>query len=115
MSLGLTFFEKNTAGVLTQHMQQTERIRQFLTGRLFGTVLDGFGLLIFLPLMWFYSAKLTLVTLGFGALIALAILVLIGPFRRRLEALYMADGARQSRSPRRASAASATWATSGVW
>ena len=44
MSLGLTFFEKNTAGVLTQHMQQTERIRQFLTGRLFGTVLDGFGL-----------------------------------------------------------------------
>jgi subfamily B ATP-binding cassette protein HlyB/CyaB len=96
MSLGLTFFEKNTAGVLTQHMQQTERIRQFLTGRLFGTVLDGFGLLIFLPLMWFYSPKLTLVTLGFGALIALAILVLIGPFRRRLEALYMADGARQS-------------------
>ncbi len=96
MSLGLLFFEKNTAGILTQHMQQTERIRQFLTGRLFGTVLDGTGLLIFVPLMWFYSPKLTLVTLGFGALIALAIFTLIGPFRRRLEALYRAEGARQS-------------------
>lgn len=96
MSLGLTFFEKNTAGVLTQHMQQTERIRQFLTGRLFGTLLDGTGLLIFLPMMWFYSPKLTLVTLGFGSLIALAIFFLIGPFRRRLEALYRAEGARQS-------------------
>ena len=62
MSLPLSFFERNTAGVLTQHMQQTEQIRQFLTGRLFFTLLDGTALLVFLPLLWFYSPKLTLVT-----------------------------------------------------
>ena len=96
VSLGLGFFERHTAGVLTQHMQQTDQIRQFLTGRLLTTMLDGLGLLVFLPVMWGYSPKLTAVTLGFAGLIALAILLLLGPFRRRLKALYHAEGARQS-------------------
>ena len=96
VSLSLAFFERHTAGVLTQHMQQTDQIRQFLTGRLLTTMLDGLGLLVFLPVMWGYSPKLTAVTLSFAGLIALAILLLLGPFRRRLKALYHAEGARQS-------------------
>ena len=37
LRLPMTFFESTTAGVLTRHMQQTETIRNFLTGRLFMT------------------------------------------------------------------------------
>lgn len=96
MSLPLAFFEQHTAGILTQHMQQTEQIRQFLTGRLFFTLLDATALLVFVPFLWGYSPKLTLLTLGFAGLIALTILLLLGPFRRRLQALYHAEGGRQS-------------------
>lgn len=95
-SLPIGFFERLPAGLLTKHMQQTEQIRQFLTGRLFFTLLDASALLVFLPVLWFYSPKLTLVTLGFAGAIALVIAALLVPYRRRLRELYDAEGSRQS-------------------
>jgi subfamily B ATP-binding cassette protein HlyB/CyaB len=35
MALPLSVFETTPAGVMARHMQQTEKIRNFLTGRLF--------------------------------------------------------------------------------
>lgn len=96
LSLPINFFEGNSAGVITQHMHQTEKIRQFLTGRLFLTMLDSSALLVFLPILYFYSPKLTLVVLGFSALIAAVIVLLIGPFSRALKDLYKAEGERQA-------------------
>jgi ATP-binding cassette, subfamily B, bacterial HlyB/CyaB len=96
MSLPLPFFEQHPVGRVVQHMQQTEQIRQFLTGRLFFAALDGVALFVFVPFMWFYSPTLTLLTLGFTLLIALVILGIIGPLRRRMKALYDAEGKRQS-------------------
>ena len=49
LSLPIDFFETTTAGVVTRHMQQLEKIRGFLTGRLFFTGLDTLALFIFLP------------------------------------------------------------------
>ncbi|MEJ0045696.1 MAG: ABC transporter transmembrane domain-containing protein [Rhodospirillales bacterium] len=40
LSLPMPFFERQPAGVLVRHMQQTEKLRHFLTGRLFQCVLD---------------------------------------------------------------------------
>ena len=40
LSLPITFFESGSAGVIARNMQQAERIRQFLTGKLFTTVLE---------------------------------------------------------------------------
>ena len=40
LRLPLSFFETTTAGVLMRHIQQTETVRGFLTGRLFQTLLD---------------------------------------------------------------------------
>ena len=93
----MTFFEQSTAGVLTKHMQQTGQIREFLTGRLFLTLLDSTALLIFLPVLLFYSVKLTVVVLLFSLALAINIGVLLGPYRRRLEALYEAEGNRQAK------------------
>ena len=96
LSLPMNYFEQITAGVLTKHMQQTSKIREFLTGNLFLTMLDSTALIIFLPILVFYSVPLTLVVLVFSGLLAVNIGVLMGPYRRRLEALYNAEGERQA-------------------
>lgn len=96
MRLPIDFFEKVPAGVLLKHMQQTERIRGFLSGNLFFTILDLFALCIFVPFLLFYSVSLTLIVLGFSFLMALVIASLIKPFQRRLDELYQAEGKRQS-------------------
>ncbi len=96
LRLPMNFFEQITAGVLVKHMQQTAQIREFLTGNLFLTLLDSAALIIFLPILYFYSAKLTFVVLIFSVLLAINIGVLLGPYRRRLEALYNAEGDRQA-------------------
>jgi ATP-binding cassette subfamily B protein len=96
LSLPLFFFEGTTAGVIARHMQQTETIRQFLTGRLFQTMLDAMALPLMLAILLIYSAKLTMVVLAFSLAIAAVIGVMVPTFRRRLEQLYAAEGGRQA-------------------
>lgn len=96
VSLPMGFFDHAASGVLIKHMQQAEKIRNFLTGKLFMTLLDSLALFVFLPVLLFYSWKLTLVVVGFSALIALCIALIIPTFRRRLKELYMAEGERQA-------------------
>ena len=96
LHLPLDFFEHMAAGVLTQHMQQTAKIRNFLTGNVFLTILEATSLFVFLPFLVIYSLRLTSIVLVFTALIALVIALLIGPFKRRLDALYNAEGNRQA-------------------
>lgn len=96
LSLPIDYFETHTAGVITRHMQQVQSIRSFLTGRLFFTAIDAFGLILFIPLLASYSSKLALIVLGFSALMAIVVLLLIKPFNTRLQALYNAEGIRQS-------------------
>jgi ATP-binding cassette subfamily B protein len=96
LKLPMPFFDQISAGVLTKHMQQTNQIREFLTGSLFLTMLDATALVIFLPFLLFYSVPLTIIVLVFAGLLALNIGVLLGPYRKRLEALYEAEGERQA-------------------
>ena len=96
MNLPMTFFEHITAGVLTKHMQQSSKIREFLSGSVFMTVLDSTALVIFLPLLFWYSSELALIVVFFAALLMVTIGVLLGPYRRRLEELYVAEGGRQA-------------------
>jgi len=96
LSLPIDYFETTTAGVITRHMQQVEKIRQFLTGRMFFTILDTTSLFIFLPILFTYSVKLALITLVFTALIGGVVVVMVPTFQRRLNDLYSAEGARQS-------------------
>lgn len=95
LSLPIVFFERTLAGVLLQHVQQNRRIREFLTGRLFLTLLDASVLVVFVPVLFLYSAKLAVILLVFCAAIALVIASMIGPFRRRLLELYQAEAQRQ--------------------
>src|SRR5215831_16093420 len=96
ISLPVDFFERNLAGIITKHMQQDQRIREFLSGRLLLTVLDATALFVFLPILFYYSVSLTLVVLLCASLIAGIIGVLASTFRRRLTELYRAEGERQA-------------------
>jgi ATP-binding cassette subfamily B protein len=96
ISLPVDFFERNLAGVISKHMQQDQRIREFLSGRLLFTLLDATALFVFLPILIFYSWQLTLVVLFCASLIAAIIGVLAATFRRRLTELYRAEGERQA-------------------
>lgn len=96
LGLPLPFFEHTPAGVLTRHLQQTEKIRAFLTGRLFHTMLDCIALPVLLVMLAFYSARLTIVVLGFSAAMAAVIALMLPTFRAQLNELYSAEGARQA-------------------
>ncbi|GLT24654.1 ABC export transporter fused inner membrane and ATPases [Zoogloea oryzae] len=96
LRLPITFFETGTAGVITRHMQQAEKIRQFLTGRLFSTILDASILVILLPILFFYSGLLAAIVLAFAAAIGGVVFALVPTFRSRLQALYNAEAERQS-------------------
>lgn len=96
LSLPIDYFESTTAGVITRHMQQVEKIRAFLTGRMFFTALDLTSLVIFLPILFMYSAKLAFVTLAFTLLIATVVAVMVPIYQRRLGDLYRAEADRQA-------------------
>ncbi|GFK93489.1 Toxin RTX-I translocation ATP-binding protein [Fundidesulfovibrio magnetotacticus] len=96
LSLPLGFFGRSHAGALIQHMQQAGALREFLTGRLFFTLLDGLALLIFVPVLFLYSPQLAALVLGFSGLLAATLFVLVPAFKKRLLELYRAEGERQS-------------------
>jgi ATP-binding cassette, subfamily B, bacterial HlyB/CyaB len=96
LSLPIDYFETTTAGVITRHMQQVEKIRAFLTGRMFFTVLDATSLFLFLPILFAYSFKLALIVLAFTFLIGTVVAAMVPSFNRRLRDLYNAEGERQS-------------------
>src|SRR5262249_32217411 len=95
LSLPVDFFERNLAGVISKHMQQDQRIREFLSGRLLLTTLDATALLVYVPILFYYSGILTGTVLFCALLVAGIIGLMTRPFRRRLQDLYRAEGERQ--------------------
>lgn len=96
LGLPLHYFESQAAGVLVRHMQQTEKLRHFLTGRLFQVMLDTITLPILLLFLALYSGLLTLIVLFFSTAIAATVAAMVPAFRRRLNLLYQSEGARQA-------------------
>ncbi|WP_229519449.1 peptidase domain-containing ABC transporter [Massilia rhizosphaerae] len=96
LSLPIDYFETTSAGVVVRHMQQMEKIRGFLTGRMFFTALDLTALFILLPILFSYSVKLAMIVLLFTFLISGIVAVLVPTFQRRLNDLYTAEGMRQA-------------------
>ena len=73
LSLPIDYFDTTSAGVVARVMQQLDSIRSFLTGRLFLTTLDTLTLLIYVPLLFSYSAQLASIVMVFALLIAMII------------------------------------------
>jgi ATP-binding cassette, subfamily B, bacterial HlyB/CyaB len=82
LNLPLDFFERTQVGKVTHDVHQLWKIRTFLMGQVFGTVIDSATLLVFLPVMFFFSPLMTMIVLGMCALMMLWLIVML-PFHRR--------------------------------
>jgi len=95
-SLPIDFFDVNPSGVLLKHMQQTGKIRGFLTGRIFMTLVDSTSLFIIIPFLWLYSPALTGIVIGCSLCIGVLLAVAAPYFKKKLETLYIAEAERQA-------------------
>jgi ATP-binding cassette, subfamily B, bacterial HlyB/CyaB len=94
LNLPMDFFERTQTGTITYDMNQMWKIRLFLMGQVFGTVLDSTTLLIFLPIMFFFSPIMTTVVLVSCALMVVWIVAMLPAYRRRSQAVEVAESQR---------------------
>jgi len=91
VGLPIDFFERTSTGDITYRVHQAWKIRNFLTGQLFGTVLDSLVLIFILPVMFWLSTFLTLIALGVGTLMCLVVVAYLGPLGRAYERVTLAE------------------------
>ena len=96
LKLPVEFFERTPVGLIARDMNEVWRVRNFLTGQLFGTALDSICLFILIPVMFAFSVPLTFIVLGCGLLIGLWMIVTLPAYQRRSAALVAAEGLRGS-------------------
>ncbi len=94
LKLPIDYFERTQVGLIARDMNEIWKIRAFLTGQLFGTALDSLTLLIFLPVMFFFSPVLTLAVVAICALIVVWLVLMLPVYRKRTGAVIMAEGER---------------------
>ncbi len=82
LGLPLSYFERNPAGQTIHRLSQIWKVRDFMTGKLLSTFLDGFTLLVLLPVLFYMSAPLAWMVLAGAVLIAIVILIFLPPMRR---------------------------------
>jgi len=96
LALPLSVFETTPSGVLARNLQLTEKVRHFLSGRLFQTFLDTALMPVLLTLMALLSGVMTVAVLGFALTIAGLLAAFLPALQRRLSVLYDAEAVRQA-------------------
>ena len=91
MNLPMDFFERTQVGKIAYDVNQVFKIRNFLVGQLFGTILDSTTLLFFIPVMIFFSPVMTAVVIGLGALIVVWLIAWLPAYRRKTTAVEAAE------------------------
>ncbi|HZK89106.1 MAG TPA: peptidase domain-containing ABC transporter [Stellaceae bacterium] len=92
VQLPVDFFERMSVGEIARDMHEIHKIRNFLTGTMFGTVLDAFVLFVFLPIMLAFSPMLTLFVLAFAGLICGWIILRLPDLRKKTKAVFEIEG-----------------------
>ena len=94
LSLPVEYFETTPTGYTLHQMGQIGRIRGFLLGQLFGTVLDAGILVVFVPIMALFNPVLTAVVLTLCAIMIGFIVSVLPALRRRGGAVEEAEANR---------------------
>jgi ATP-binding cassette subfamily B protein len=96
IQLPVDYFERVQLGETMHDFNEVWKIREFLTGQVFGVVLDSLVLLIFLPVMFAINPWLTLLVLLFCALIVAWLLIILPHIREANGAVIRAETERGS-------------------
>ncbi|MCA1453676.1 peptidase domain-containing ABC transporter [Bradyrhizobium sp. BRP22] len=93
LNLPIDYFEQTAVGLVARDVREVFRIRSFLMGQMFGTILDSTTLIFFLPVMFFFSPIMTLVVLALSGLIVTWLIVMLPTYRKASHAVLVAEGA----------------------
>ena len=96
LRLPLDYFERHPAGETMFKLNQINKIREFLTGKLLTTFLDMFTLVVLLPFLFYLNATLAWMVVACSAMIALIILAFLKPMRTVFAKVVAAETARAS-------------------
>jgi subfamily B ATP-binding cassette protein HlyB/CyaB len=96
LRLPIDYFHANPSGVTAYKLQEGNNVREFLASRLFNLVLDGLGVVIFLPVLLIYSWKLTLIVLAGSGVAFVVLAIMSGTFRRQLNDVNEIEGRRKA-------------------
>ncbi len=96
LGLPLDYFEKNQAGQINYRIAQVWKVREFLTGKLMGTFLDMFTLVILIPFLFWMEPTLAWVVLVCAGLITGIILLFLPALRRVVSKLTTAESQKGS-------------------
>jgi len=96
LSLPIDFFEHYPRGVVVKYMQEAEKIRQFLTGRLFSLSIDLIFVILFVVILFTLDTTLALIS-AFTGILLLAISMVTAPLiRSQIRDLFTAGGHREA-------------------
>jgi subfamily B ATP-binding cassette protein HlyB/CyaB len=90
------YFQHRPTGIIAARLQAIEVIRDFIASAAVTLVLDVPFLLIFVAIMFWYSATLTFIVLGVLALVVVASLAVAPEFQRRLNEQFRRGAASQA-------------------
>ncbi|GEC15100.1 peptidase domain-containing ABC transporter [Nitrobacter winogradskyi] len=93
LNLPIDYFEQTAVGLVARDIHEVYRIRSFLMGQLFGTILDSTTLIFFLPVMFFFSPIMTLIVLTISAMIVGWLMLMLPTYRKISNAVLVAEGA----------------------
>jgi ATP-binding cassette subfamily B protein len=92
LTLPVSFFERSQTGVVTRDMFEVFKIRSFLSEAVFGTGLDTLVLIIFLPIMFYFSVTLTLIVMGMCLVICVWIVLMMPYIHAKSARVFRAEG-----------------------
>jgi ATP-binding cassette, subfamily B, bacterial HlyB/CyaB len=94
LKLPLAYFESNPTGRTLNKLQNIWQIRNFLTGQLFGTLLEAIPLLGLVPVMLILQWQLALIAFALAGLIFLVVMLFLPPLARAHRRVVAADHAK---------------------
>jgi ATP-binding cassette subfamily B protein len=91
LNLPIDFFERTPTGEIIHDMHEIYRVRTFLTSQMFGTLLDCFVLVFFLPVMFMISTIMTAVVLTLCFVICVCLVAMLPTIRRKVGVVVQAE------------------------
>ncbi len=85
LKLYYVYFENRQVGNIAARVRELDRIREFITDKSVSVLIDLLFSVVFVVVMLMYSVKLTMIALGFIAIIAIIFLIVTPELRVRLE------------------------------
>ena len=85
LKLYYVYFENRQVGNIAARVRELDRIREFITDKSVSVLIDLLFSVVFVVVMLMYSVKLTMIALGFIAIIGIIFLMVTPELRTRLE------------------------------